>query len=84
MVGLEMGDHHRGMHTGIGPPGPHNLYRLTEQYGKGALQFFLNGIAVGLYLPTVIGGTVEGEGDKVSLCHVDMGDVVIGLFLLFA
>lgn len=78
---LEMGHHHRGVHAGIGPACPHNFYRLAEQGGKGALQFFLHGIAVGLYLPTVIGGAIKSEGDEVSLCHIDVWwrNAVVGL-----
>jgi len=53
-----VGHHHSCMHTGIGAPGTHNKGFPAEQHRQCLLQFSLNGIAIGLYLPTMIVGTI--------------------------
>ena len=65
--GLEMRSHASRMHTGICTSCTDHLYILTQYCRKSFLQFFLNRIAIGLYLPAMISRTVVGKCYKVAL-----------------
>ena len=57
-VELEMRHHFPCVHTSVGTPCTDNRHGTTQHFGQGILQLFLHGIAIGLYLPTVIIGAV--------------------------
>ena len=64
---VEVGHHHACVDTGIGTTCSDHLYRLPEQCGERLLEPLLNGDAVGLNLPAVIGSAVERKGDEKPL-----------------
>lgn len=57
-VGLKMCRHPTCVYAGICTSCTYNAYRLTQYCGQGFLQFFLHRIAIGLYLPAMIVGSV--------------------------
>ena len=65
-VDIEMGHHHTGVNTCIGTPCPCHRNITTEQQRQRSLQLMLHRVAVGLYLPAMITGTIVAESDKIS------------------
>ena len=68
-VGLKMCRHPTCVYAGICTSCTYNAYRLTQYCGQGFLQFFLHRIAIGLYLPAMIVGSVVCKLYKISTHH---------------
>ena len=66
LLGIEVGYHLQGMHTGIGAAGTDNGCLLTKKCREGLLQALLHGDAIGLYLPAMVGCAIVGQGDEVT------------------
>ena len=65
-LGVEVCHHHAGVHSRIGAPCSRHADLLAEKRRERPLQLFLHRHPVGLYLPTVVVGSVISESDEVS------------------
>src|SRR5690606_1572434 len=64
---VEMGKKLRGMYTGIRTSAPYRGRWLAQQRSQCPVKQLLHGYRVGLDLPTVVGATIKGDFDEISL-----------------
>ena len=58
VLAIKVGHHPAGMNASVGPAGTRHSRLRTQQRGQDALQLGLYRVAVGLYLPAMIVGSV--------------------------
>ena len=55
-----------GMDTSVGATGTHHLDGASQQCGQSFLKNLLDRYSIGLYLPTMIGGSVKTKINKIE------------------
>ena len=77
---VEMAYHGARVHAGVGPSGSRDVDLPSQYLCERVLQPLLHRHPVWLYLPSVIGGAIEAEREKIALGRVgreaDVGTVV--------
>ena len=67
---IKMCHHQRGMHPRVCSPGTYHFHITTQKSRQSFHQAFLHTTPVGLYLPTVIVGSIISQINKIPL-HAD-------------